>query len=745
MRVQDSDKLELVAGDGSDKPLDTETLQFLKARAQETVRRAQQFYSTRRADGAEARYCEWQGQTADGLVQADTDNQEVEPFDGASDQRVRWCDQMANEDVVLLMTALSQAQMNCVPRGRGDADGARRNTLLLRYLIDEMGVDWWLQNWRMASYMVADDPALAAMRVEWRSERRMEYRTVTAKELAGLYVQREVERLAQAGLSVETAQEQLAGAETNFLLALMDKTTGDEDLTSLVMGYFVGLKRSRAAKIVRDLRAKGVAEFPLEIAPLEGVRVRALQYGVDFTFDSATTDWDRCRAWFEPVWMTAPELRAAVGEQGWSKKWVDEVLKHEGEGAFLPFAQALDQSQDSMTVRDTERYKGLYQVVWAHFWATNEDDVKARYEAVVHMSVGDDGTDVQANSAFGQRMQRNAHGKWEAHLFVREILDRFLTSSRGIPSLVSPMQGPAKVLTDAATNNGIMGAEPPVLSFGYANKGNIAMKPFGHLPVRMGGDVKWMQPPAFPATTTQMLDRIRAERDAYLARGGDPEVMPPEIVKMARQWKVFWFLENMREVLRMMLLDARQNASEELLLRVTDDTGAAAVRSRADLEGEYDVEVAFNPANLDDERVIKVMESLAQILPTMDRNQTIDTSPIAAQAVMALMPNLPRGTIKVREAAAKDELAAERDNLKLIRFGFRPDMNTQGKWDYAARRQMYRDMEAENPQVFLDMGDDKKKILMDWWAGLEQQEVQFGANKEIGKSGMQGEMGMRVE
>ncbi|MEI8345753.1 MAG: hypothetical protein WCG06_06750, partial [Candidatus Omnitrophota bacterium] len=310
------DTLELVAGDGSDRPLDFETLAFLKARAQVTVKRAQQFYSSGRADSSAARYCEWQGQTPDGLVTADTDNQEVEPFDGASDQRLRWCDQMANEDVVLLMTALSQAQLNCVPRGRGDADGARRNTLLLRYLIDEMGSDWWLQNWRMASYMVADDPALAAMRVEWRSERRMEYRSVTAKELAGIYVQREVERLAGAGLSVETAQEQLAGAEANFLLQLLDPQAGDGDLTELVLRTFAGLKRPRAARIVREMRKSGVAEFPMEIAPLEGARVRALQFGVDFTFDSATTDWDRCRAWFEPVWMTAPELRAAVAEQG---------------------------------------------------------------------------------------------------------------------------------------------------------------------------------------------------------------------------------------------------------------------------------------------------------------------------------------------------------------------------------------------------------------------------------------------
>lgn len=733
MQVE-GDRLNVVAGDGGDRPYDADTLKFLKDRAQATALRSRDMIFSASGEGKVARFCEWGGQTPDGLVNADVEGEEVEPFDGASDQRVRWADQMANEDVVLLMTALMGAQIQCVPRGQGEMDGARRNGLLLRYLIDELGAAWWMQNARLASYMVADDPALAAMRVEWRTERRMEYKTLTAKQMAEMYVQNEVARLAQAGLSMETAQGQLAGVQEQFLFTLLDPKADKDELVEVLRGYFPGIRKERAKKVLKELRTKGVAEFPVEIAPLEGVRVRALQWGVDFVFDSHTTDWEDCQAWFEPIWMTAPELRTAVAEDGWNKEFVDEVLKHEAEAAFLPYAVGQEISTNQVLVKDASRYKGMYQVLWCHYWATNEDGIRARYEAVIHLAVD--------TTAFGCRMQRNAHGKWEAHLFVREVMDRFLVSSRGIPGLIAPMQGPAKVLMDAATNNGIMGAEPPVLSFGYANKGNVAMKPFGHIPLRVGNDMKWMQPPAFPANTTQMLDRIRQERDSYLARGGDPLVMPPEIVKMTRQWKVFWYLENVREVLRMMLLDARQFASDGFLQRVTDDSGMSAVRSRADLEGEYDVEVTFNPSNLDDERVTRVMETLAQILPTMDRNQTIDTAPIAAQAVMALLPNLPRGTIKLRAAAMQDELAEEKKNYEAIRNGFIPEMNTQGKWDYEARRNMYREMEQQNPQVFLDMGADKQKNLMEWWAGLEQQAQQFGANREIGKTGMQAAAGM---
>jgi hypothetical protein len=109
---------------------------------------------------------------------------------------------------------------------------------------------------------------------------------------------------------------------------------------------------------------------------------------------------------------------------------------------------------------------------------------------------------------------------------------------------------------------------------------------------------------------------------------------------------------------------------------------------------------------------------------------------------MALLPNLPRGTIKMRAAAMQDELADEKKNYEAIRNGFVPAMNTAGKWDYEARRNMYREMEQQNPQVFLDMGADKQRNLLEWWKGLEQQAQQFGANREIGKTGMKEAAGM---
>ena len=151
-------------GDGGDSVIDSQTLALLKTKIS-TVARDMAGCAQASADNRAVRFCVWPGMHDDGLLSTDSEDEQLESFDGASDQRVRWADQLVMEDSLLCMTALAQAQAQCLPRGSGTPDGARRNWLLLRYLKDSLRLDYWTQFWRLCNYMLADDPAVAAMRV----------------------------------------------------------------------------------------------------------------------------------------------------------------------------------------------------------------------------------------------------------------------------------------------------------------------------------------------------------------------------------------------------------------------------------------------------------------------------------------------------------------------------------------------------------------------------------------------------
>jgi hypothetical protein len=51
---------------------------------------------------------------------------------------------------------------------------------------------------------------------------------------------------------------------------------------------------------------------------------------------------------------------------------------------------------------------------------------------------------------------------------------------------------------------------------------------------------------------------------------------------------------------------------------------------------------------------------------------------------------------------------------------------------------MYQSMQQENPAVFADMAQDKAEMLQRWIRALQQQVTQYGENKQIGRTGVEG-------
>jgi hypothetical protein len=63
-------------------------------------------------------------------------------------------------------------------------------------------------------------------------------------------------------------------------------------------------------------------------------------------------------------------------------------------------------------------------------------------------------------------------------------------------------------------------------------------------------------------------------------------------------------------------------------------------------------------------------------------------------------------------------------------------MVENGTWNYALRLQFYTDLLQNNPEAMDDMSDAQLGMLQTWMEALEFQAEQYGANKEIGKSGV---------
>lgn len=700
-----------------------EQVRELRAECERWNSRAGGFWNERK-QAEKDRLCVWDGQSHDGRMW-DEENPGMEgPFDGSSDVRLRWADRVTLDQQALLMGALMLGNLQVHGTGAQAQRHAARLYVLLRWMIRDMGSRWHREWMRLANWVTGDSPAVAMMGVRWRRDRRIGRVTVTPGDVIEALAARELGRAGEDKYEAESAQARVARAK--LLMDGADDEPGELDALELQVSAMLaeayGLGTNEARRAARELVSGKEATFAAETDPDEGPHIEARRYGYDFVVPDNCEDLDAAAVWFAPKWMTEAELRSRVASDGWSQGFVDEVLE-QGQAAIL--SNTPDETTPAGKT-GVDAKSGKRQVVWAYFTATDARGLIGRYVCVFG---GGGGT------AFGARLLNGRRNAWPVVLFQREVVDRYALSSRGVAELAAPAQGVAKTLTDVAVNNGVVGGLPPILAKGYSVKNQFAA-PMRVIGMSMNEEFSWMRPPEFPAAASRERDTLERDMKDYFGEPHDKS--DPGTVANRRRLQVGWFLAQASDVMRMMLEAAQAEASDEVLAEVTDDMGNPAGITRADIEGRFRIAVTLNADDMDSERLVEKMKAVGTVFMAMDRDQTIKASPLIASGMRKLFPDIGDSALRTEEAGMRDEREAETQNLLKIRAGVMPQMNTDGAWNYEARLAFYTELQAANPNVFADMPPDRLEMLQSWTEALAQQAQQFGRNRMIGKTGVEG-------
>ena len=103
-----------------------------------------------------------------------------------------------------------------------------------------------------------------------------------------------------------------------------------------------------------------------------------------------------------------------------------------------------------------------------------------------------------------------------------------------------------------------------------------------------------------------------------------------------------------------------------------------------------------------------------------------------------LFPEMAGTALKSPAALMQDDVKDEEQNFVKIKAGIMPQMDTEGKWNYAARLEWHQRMQQENPDAIAEMSPASQDIYQRWIQALQQMDTQFGENAEIGKTGVRG-------
>ena len=643
----------------------------------------------------------WKGQTVQG-VRIDTDEEEAWPFDGASDQRVRWGDTAYQEFVALIMVALDTCKVEVRCSGTGDA-AKRAATIqnVLAWCRQKLDANWYVQVAALLRYMLVDTPAVAAMDVGWQVKRTMGVAELDVETL-------EAEFAAMVEATGQMGRED--GAIQFQAMLHGDATTSRKPLAA----WLISSKKVRerdVAKIIDALAEDGECEALIEADAWEGPYVKALRYGDDFMLPPATEDFDMASPLFRQEWIGETELRERATSEGWDEKWVEETLEHKGSNFY-----------DTRDYESADDMKDMVNLVWCYTTSVDANGAVTRYVSVLSLADG---------SAFGKRVVRARRGKWETVFFRREVLANNCLASRGLAHLCAPDQGLAKQLKDSANNNAIVGSLPMIKAKG-ARVRNVMFEPFRVVNMGANDDVAFMQPPAYPAAAKEMIKELKDDLYAYLGLSNGET----DVTTRTSSFTAF-MLAQFCELMKRLVEAAQDYASDEALATVTGEPDARPLRHE-DLDGDFQLALKFNPANMNHKDLIDRVQALGQIIAPLDSKNEIDRGPVLRNAFAQLFPECLGESFRSSDQIVGDDIRDEEQNFVKLKAGIMPQMDTEGKWNYQARLEWHQQMQQENPDAIAEMSPLAQENYQRWIEALQQMVTQFGENAEIGKTGVKG-------
>ena len=664
--------------------------------------RSDAFYSNRtKEENAFLQY--WKGQDVSG-VRVDKPDREAWPFEGASDQRVRWGDTAFQDMLALVVVALDGArvQVTC----DGSVQGQKRATAIqkvLKWCRAKLGAKWYSQVSALMRYMLVDTPAVGAMDVEWSVKRTLGVSVLEFDKLQGEY---QVWRVNQTN---DIAPED-AAAE----FATVIGGEGEEGAIEMMFAFLrdvKGVPDKYLEDVIEALDEDGECECLAAAQTWEGPDIKALRFGDDFMFPDSCEDFDYADPLFRSEWYTETQLRELAAEGGWNAAWVEETLEKKGATFY-----------DKRDYRDAQDMKDVVNVVWCYTTEVNADGDTVRYETLLSLANG---------SAFGKRVVRSRRGKWDTVFFRREVLAGNLTASRGLAHLCAPDQGLAKEIKDGANNNAIVSSLPAVKAKG-ARVRNVMIEPFAVINMGQSDDVSWMQPPPYPASAKEMVKELKDDLYAFLGlSNGETDV------STRTQAFSVWILSQFRELYVKLVECAQDYASDETLLTVTTPDDLTGVRHE-DLDGDFQLTLEFNPANINHKDLIDRTKAVAELLAPMDAKNEMDRLPVLRAVMANLFPEIADASFRSPDELTADDIKDEEQNFVKIKAGIAPAIDTEGKWNYQARLGFYQQLQQENPQAIAEMSELSQQIFQRHVAALQQQAQQFGENAAIGRTGVAG-------
>tara|TARA_R110000868_G_scaffold44974_1_gene149639 strand:+ start:783 stop:2924 length:2142 start_codon:yes stop_codon:yes gene_type:complete len=655
------------------------------------------------------RYARWAGQSDDGKKWSNLkgEGDQVFPFEGASDVRIRLVDSTINELVATLTTGFERAAIKVAGVDVQDASPAAAATTLMTWLREnKLKVELDREAELMAQY--THQYGWAVAHVCWDQKISSRMQTITMQEVAQI-------------------AQQAAQRDPNSILATIPQMIMDEasegQAAEIITLLLPDMKISDAKKFVRDLRTTGEAEYEEEYVQKNLPSVTALRPFSEIALPPETTDLQRARVIFRREFMTEVELRAKINDEDWNKDFVEAAAATQGRQLWLTndFASIAPPDINPVGILRTDH---LIEVVHAYSRQLNEKGVPGIYYTVFSSLVE---TDLYAK----HELLDYAHGKYPFVEYRSERLRRSIIASRGVAELGMTDQEEIKAQHDSIRDRTAFTTMPPLLvkkRIGQINK----IGPGVQVPVTQSDDFSWMPPPSASIMEAKtVIDMVDARHANYfgLTHAAVPAVKTQVLQqKMLNNWFCTW-----SEIFSQMFQLCCQYMTEEEIVRIS---GQPLPKRISEIAGQFDFILKFDVRDLDNEYVMKKLQSISQFVVPLDAGGEIDRNKLVKLLVGAIAPDAASEILINKEGASQQMFRQVQSDIGLMMLG-NEALYTENDPTAAMKLQYTEQIIKANPKAQQASQADPQfqQLLQNYVKNLQMSQSQQ-QNKQIGRIGV---------
>lgn len=687
----------------------------------EQVRQDAAAFLTRQRRNLDTRFCQWPGKSNDGRKHREQLGEEPFPWEGASDTEVRLVDMLINENVKAMRAAFFRAKHGKLKEGVRASDiefAGKLSTVVKWLLFTQMELELRREVELAAQWQ--ETHGCAAMGIFWNEETALEMRDIS------------VAALEEMAAAAREADDGVASTLENLLIEIY---AGNADAaTDLARELMPELTRRQARKAVRQLIQTGEAQYPFPHVVNARPQWRAYKVYDDIFFPSTTETFEGRKPRFIATreWLSEEELRNLAQVEEWDAEWVEKAVETKGQSAIdlhqSTYFQRLGRTGFEQSVED---FRELIEVwrVWRR--KADEDGTAGIYTSVLHPSV-------PGMLAKEETLLDYRHGEYPFVELRREMPDRSIIESRGIPELARTAQQEIKTQRDSRVDYTNLTTLPPAEAPVTMAKFNLRFRPGQVNFTRTQGSLRFMDVPRPPTASIEIEQAIRNDVNEYFGRLADG-VAPARSLLFTQDLVDTWLL-SMRQCLRHTVALMRQFMPEEEAMRITGPMpeGHQWAADRLEIQGQYDFRLSFDARDLDPEHVLMKMKLINEMVVPGDVTGSVDRAGLTRWQMQAIDPNLAEDLLRPMEAVTEAEIEEEKAAMNQMWAGIEPAPVAESGMNYQLRLQVLQNQLQMNPE-WAERYEREREGVFGRLLDARQQQLTFRLqqeqNKQIGRIG----------